>query len=53
MPGAGVNADNAARLLRETGATELHGSFRVGGHTDAAAIRRALQNMGDSIPPLC
>ena len=42
MPGAGVNADNAALILRQTGATELHGSFRTDGHTDAAAIRRAL-----------
>lgn len=42
MPGAGVNADNAALILRETGATELHGSFRTDGHTDADAIRRAL-----------
>ncbi len=42
MPGAGVNADNAALILRQTGAAELHGSFRTNGHTDAAAIRRAL-----------
>ena len=29
MPGAGVSAANAARILRETGATEIHGSLRT------------------------
>lgn len=28
MPGCGVNAGNAARILRETGATEIHASAR-------------------------
>lgn len=28
MPGAGVNPENAARILRETGATEIHSSAR-------------------------
>lgn len=28
MPGCGVNADNADRILRETGATEIHASAR-------------------------
>lgn len=28
MPGAGVNEQNAARILDETGATEIHGSAR-------------------------
>jgi copper homeostasis protein len=28
MPGSGINADNAAELVRTTGAAELHGTFR-------------------------
>lgn len=28
MPGCGVNADNAVRILQETGATEIHASAR-------------------------
>ena len=28
MPGAGVNEKNAARILRQTGATQIHGSAR-------------------------
>ena len=33
MPGAGVNPQNALRILRETGAQEIHGSLRKNGHT--------------------
>ncbi|MBQ9294201.1 MAG: copper homeostasis protein CutC [Bacteroidaceae bacterium] len=46
MPGAGVNAGNACRILCETGANEIHGSLRRDGHTDAeivCAVVRSLQ----------
>ena len=39
MPGAGVNVGNARRILVETGAREIHGSLRRGGHTDAELVR--------------
>ncbi|MCF0199075.1 MAG: copper homeostasis protein CutC [Bacteroidaceae bacterium] len=47
MPGAGVSPENAARLLTETGATELHASARrvlPSGRkeTDAAVVRQIL-----------
>ena len=37
--GGGVTPDNAARILKETGATEIHGSLRTGGVSDVAKIR--------------
>ncbi len=37
--GAGVTVDNAARILKETGATEIHGSLRTGLVSDAEKIR--------------
>ncbi len=43
MPGAGVNPGNVARIAQATGAVELHGSFRVDGHTDAASVRAAVE----------
>ena len=39
MPGAGVNPQNARRILSETGASEIHGSLRKNGHTDAELVR--------------
>lgn len=42
MPGAGVNAQNAARILKETGATEIHGSLRKNGHTDVEEVRSTM-----------
>ena len=39
MPGAGVNQENARRILSETGAHEIHGSLRKDGHTDAELVR--------------
>ena len=42
MPGAGVNAQNAAHILNETGATEIHGSLRRNGHTDVDIVRRTV-----------
>lgn len=39
MPGAGVNADNALAILKETGATQIHGSLRKNGHTDRDIVR--------------
>ena len=44
MPGAGVNPQNASRILSETGAHEIHGSLRSGGHTDAALVRALLDS---------
>ena len=39
MPGAGVNPQNARRILSETGACEIHGSLRKDGHTDPEMVR--------------
>lgn len=39
MPGAGVNPQNARRILSETGASEIHGSLRKGGQTDPEQVR--------------
>ncbi|MBQ7461152.1 MAG: copper homeostasis protein CutC [Bacteroidaceae bacterium] len=39
MPGAGINVNNALRILSETGANEIHGSLRKNGHTDAGLVR--------------
>lgn len=44
MPGAGVNPQNASRILEETGALEIHGSLRRNGHTSAELVRAALNN---------
>lgn len=45
LPGCGVSADNARQVLEATGAYELHGSLRRGGHTDADLVRRTLAAM--------
>ena len=39
MPGAGVNVNNAHKILSETGAREIHGSLRKDGHTDSEQVR--------------
>lgn len=39
MPGAGVNQENARRILSETGAHEIHGSLRRDGSTDSELVR--------------
>ena len=44
MPGAGVNADNAYRILSETGAREIHGSLRREGHSDPEIVRAVIAN---------
>ena len=44
MPGAGVNPQNASRILEETGALEIHGSLRKNGHTSAELVRATLNN---------
>lgn len=54
MPGAGVNEQNAARILDETGATEIHGSARstrVFGRleTDANIVRKIVENINPII----
>ena len=43
MPGAGVNPKNAMHILTETGATEIHGSLRRNGHTDARMVRDVVE----------
>lgn len=44
MPGAGVNPQNASRILEETGALEIHGSLRRNGHASAELVRATLNN---------
>lgn len=44
MPGAGVNPQNASRIMEETGALEIHGSLRRNGHTSAELVRATLNN---------
>ena len=46
MPGAGVNVDNARLILSETGASEIHGSLRKGGHTDPEQVRAVVAALG-------
>ena len=45
MPGAGVNKDNARRILSETGAHEIHGSLRRDGHTDSELVRATCKSL--------
>lgn len=45
MPGSGVCATNAHRILSETGACQIHGSLRKDGHTDAETVRQTIQNI--------
>lgn len=54
MPGAGVNEQNAAHILDETGAMEIHGSARstrVFGRleTDANIVRKIVENINPII----
>ncbi|MBO7348212.1 MAG: copper homeostasis protein CutC [Bacteroidaceae bacterium] len=42
--GAGVTPANAARILHETGATELHGSLRTGTVTDPDKVASIIHN---------
>ena len=47
LPGGGVNSSNAARIIRETGATEIHGSCSVAlpgvsRQTSAAEVRAVI-----------
>lgn len=48
MPGAGVSPRNAARILSETGAREIHGSLRSEGHTDPQLVRSVVQTLTGS-----
>jgi copper homeostasis protein len=50
MPGAGVNPQNAHRILSETGAREIHGSLRSGNHTDAEQVRAVVNSFKSSNP---
>ena len=43
MPGAGVSPQNAAQILSETGATEIHGSLRQDGHTCEGLVQETVQ----------
>lgn len=43
MPGAGVNPQNAMHILTETGTTEIHGSLRRNGHTDARMVQDVVE----------
>lgn len=46
LAGSGVNAQNAARILRESGVSEVHGSCKISGfESDEAEIRNTLQNI--------
>ena len=45
MPGAGVSPQNAARIIKETGATEIHGSLRKNGHTDPVMVHETISRV--------
>lgn len=49
MPGAGVTPQNAARILKETGATEIHGSLRKNGHTDAVMVHETISRLSSVV----
>lgn len=51
--GSGVNPHNAAQILRETGATELHGSLRTGTVTDPTQVRLLLDNTTSENDLIC
>lgn len=48
MPGAGVSPLNAGRILKETGATEIHGSLRKNGHTDAVMVHDLISRVSSA-----
>ena len=45
MPGAGVSPQNAVRIIKETGATEIHGSLRKNGFTDAVKVHEVISRV--------
>lgn len=52
LPGAGVTPDNAAKILRETGATEIHSSCRTANaqgvkETSAKIVAKICQSIND------
>lgn len=47
MPGAGVNENNAARILAATGATEIHGSVRTGSTTDSFKVKSLISSINE------
>ena len=49
MPGAGVTPQNAAHILKETGATEIHGSLRKNGHTDAVMVHETISRLSSAV----
>lgn len=49
MPGAGVNPQNAHRILSETGAHEIHGSLRSGSHTAPEQVRAVVKSLNPQI----
>lgn len=40
LPGAGVRSRNVAELVRATGCTQVHGTFRTAGRCDEEEVRR-------------
>lgn len=48
MPGAGVNEENAARILDATGATEIHGSIRTGLITDPNKVKTLITRINET-----
>ena len=49
MPGAGVTPQNAVRIIKETGATEIHGSLRKNGHTDAVMVHETISRLSSAV----
>ena len=49
MPGAGVTPLNAARIIKETGATEIHGSLRKNGFTDAVMVHDVISRVSSIV----
>ena len=49
MPGAGVTPQNAARIIKETGATEIHGSLRKNGFTDAVMVHDVISRVSSAV----
>ena len=45
MPGSGVNPQNGHRILADTGAHEIHGSLRRGGHTDPELVKATVDKL--------
>lgn len=49
MPGAGVTPENTARIIKETGATEIHGSLRKNGVTDAVMVHEVISRVSSAV----